>query len=77
MKNKKGKKIYFILIKLQEFKSSVNLKKQNKKYVVKSMIAYNDKEKGLLLEKADEKFKSSVNFKKQRCFSECLRIVLF
>lgn len=44
----------FFGIKKNELEELHNEFKENKKYVVKSTIAYNDEEKTLLLEKADE-----------------------
>lgn len=44
----------FFWIKKNELEELHNEFKENKKYVVKSTIAYNDEEKTLLLEKADE-----------------------
>lgn len=44
----------FFGIKKNELEELHNKFKENKKYVVKSTTAYNDEEKSLLLEKADE-----------------------
>ena len=45
---------FFLELKKNELEELHNEFKENKKYVVKSTTAYNDEEKSLLLEKADE-----------------------